>query len=597
MPLDAWLTLGLLLITLVLLLGTKLPPSAVFLGALTASITLGLAPLSASLAGFSNAGVLTVGALYMVAAGMYSTGAMTLIGEWLIGRPKNERDVQLRILPPVAIGSAFLNNTPLVAMMIPVIRDLCRATGFAASKLFIPLSYASILGGTTTLIGTSVNLIIAGLILEELAGRGSGGPFMREIEMFDPSWVAVPAAVVGIFFIIVAGKRLLPDRQVAAETSIERRSYGAEFVILKKSPLVGQTLRQAGLWEPIGFELRGLWRADGRSVELTPDAGFREGDVVAIAAAIDRLPDAWTTMGVRPLKTGQRMETPRHTHSLVEVVVSPHSTAIGRQVSEMPLPDSPYQLTLVGVSRDGQPVEGRLDDVRIQAADNAVLEVDDSFFYVARGEQDFSLVKPLEGYRIRRWHRAVTASVIVAAMVTVVTLGWMPMLNAGLLATGAMLLTGCMSLRSAGRSVDFATLIVLAAAIGVAAAVSHSGLAEAIAGALESIGANDPYSALIAVFVGHAIMSNLITTSASAVFMFPIALALAGSLGVSFMPFAITLMTGMVGATITPAAYQTNLMVYGPGGYKPSDFLWLGLPLTLLVGIITILLAPVAFPF
>ena len=125
------------------------------------------------LAGFSNAGVLTVGALYMVAASMYSTGAMTLIGEWLIGRPKNERDVQLRILPPVAIGSAFLNNTPLVAMMIPVIRDLCRATGFAASKLFIPLSYASILGGTTTLIGTSVNLIIAGLILES-SSPGSG---------------------------------------------------------------------------------------------------------------------------------------------------------------------------------------------------------------------------------------------------------------------------------------------------------------------------------------------------------------------------------------------------------------------------------------
>ncbi|MEJ2312591.1 MAG: hypothetical protein P8Y10_05350 [Gemmatimonadales bacterium] len=186
---------------------------------------------------------------------------------------------------------------------------------------------------------------------------------------------------------------------------------------------------------------------------------------------------------------------------------------------------------------------------------------------------------------------------IVAAMVTVVTLGWMSMLNAGLLAAGAMLLTGCMSMRAAARSVDFATLVVLAAAIGVAAAVSHSGLADAIAGALESIGARDPYIALAAVFVGHAIMGNLITTAASAVFMFPIALSLAGSLGVSFMPFAITLMTGMVGATITPAAYQTNLMVYGPGGYKASDFLWLGLPLTVLVGAITIFLAPIVFPF
>jgi di/tricarboxylate transporter len=420
---------------------------------------------------------------------------------------------------------------------------------------------------------------------------------MREIEMFDPSWVAVPATVVGILFIIVAGKRLLPDRGAAEKTGIARRRYGAEFVMMKASSLVGQTLREAGLVEPVGFELRGLWRPDGQPVERRPDARLHEGDVVAIAADIDRLPDAWTTLGVRPLKTGHRMETPSHTHSLVEVVVSPQSDAIGRQVSELPLPDSPYQLSLVGVSRAGQPVAGRLDDVRIEVGDNAVLEVDDAFFFVARSEQDFSLVKPLEGYRIRRWHRAVMASVIVAAMVTVVTLGWMTMLNAGLLATGAMLLTGCMSLRSAGRSVDFATLIVLAAAIGVAAAVAHSGLADAIAGALETIGANDPYTALIAIFVGHVIMGNLITTAASAVFMFPIALSLAGSLGVSFMPFAITLMTGMVGATITPAAYQTNLMVYGPGGYRPSDFLRLGLPLTLLVGIITILLAPMAFPF
>jgi Na+/H+ antiporter NhaD/arsenite permease-like protein len=180
MSIDAWLTLALLLVTLVLLLATSLPPAAIFLGALTASVTLGLAPLGGSLAGFSNAGVLTVGALYMVAAGMYSTGAMSLIGEWLIGRPKTEFEVQLRILPPVAIGSAFLNNTPLVAMMIPVIRDLCRSTGLVASKLFIPLSYASILGGTTTLIGTSVNLIIAGLILDGTvhAGDGDVRPFV-----------------------------------------------------------------------------------------------------------------------------------------------------------------------------------------------------------------------------------------------------------------------------------------------------------------------------------------------------------------------------------------------------------------------------------
>ncbi len=596
MSLDAWLTLGLLGATLALLLGTKLPPAAVFLGALTVSITLGLAPVDASLSGFSNNGVLTVGALFMVAAGMYSTGAISLIGDRLIGRPKSEEQVQARVLPPVAIGSAFLNNTPLVAMMIPVIRDLCRNTGLAASKLFMPLSFASILGGTTTLIGTSVNLIIGGLILDEIARGNAGAPPMREIQMFDPSWVAVPAAVLGIAFIVIAGRWLLPERRIGVG-EIAKRVYGAEFVLLEESGLIGRTLEETGASEPTGFELRGLWRADGSPVELKPAAMFAAGDVVAVSADIDALPDLWTTFGVRPLKEGHPMTTPRYAHSLVEVVVSPQSSVVGRLISDLPLPDSPYRFSLVGVSRAGKPLEERLDDIRIEVGDNAVLEVDDAFCYVARNEQEFSLQKPLEGYRIRRWHRAAAATVIMVAMVTVVTLGWMSMLNAALLATGAMLLSGCMSLRSAAHSVDFATLVALAAAIGVAAAVSESGLADAIARGLRRVGAGNPYGALAAVFVGHVIMGNLITSAASAVFMFPIAVSLAGSLGVSFMPFAITLMIGMVGATITPAAYQTNLMVYEPGGYTTWDFVRLGVPLTLLVGAVTIFLAPVAFPF
>jgi di/tricarboxylate transporter len=566
MTLDAWLTLGLLVATLAALLGTKLPPALVFMGALTVSITLGLAPLAKSLAGFSNDGVITVGVLFMVAAGMYSTGAITLIGEKIIGTPKSEDEVQLRVLPPVALGSAFLNNTPLVAMTIPVIRDLCVTRGFAASRLFIPISYASILGGTTTLIGTSVNLIIGGLILDQLARGSAGAPPMRQIQMFDPAWVAVPGAVLGIAFIILAGRWLLPTRESGIRSRTGKRIYGAEFVLRKGSPEVGKTLEEAGLADPIGFELK-------------------------------MIPMFWTTLGVRPYKEGHPMATRLHTHSLVEVVISPQSTAVGRKVSELPLPDSPYQVSLVAVSRGGKPIPGRLDDIRVEVGDNAILEVDDSFFYVSQSEHDFSLVKPLEGYSIRRWHRALTSSLIMAAMVALVTLGWMSMLNAALLASGAMLLSGCMSLRTAARSVDWATLATLASAIGVAAAVSESGLADVIAGVLQRFGASEPYTALAVIFLGHAIMGNLITTAASAVFMFPIALALAGSLGVSFMPFAIALMTGMVGATITPAAYQTNLMVYEPGGYTTMDFVKLGVPLTLIIGAVTIFLAPLAFPF
>ncbi len=233
----------------------------------------------------------------------------------------------------------------------------------------------------------------------------------------------------------------------------------------------------------------------------------------------------------------------------------------------------------------------------MEGGDVAVLEVDDSFFYVNRGETELSLVRRVPGHRIRRWHRAAVASLITAAMITAAATGWMSMLNAALLATGLMLLTGCLTLPAAARSIDYGTLGVLAAAIGVAAAVSESGLAAVIAGGLTRLGAGNPLAALGVVFLGRVVMTNLITNAASAVFMFPIALSIADQLGVSFMPFAIALMTGTVGAAITPAAYQTNLMVYGPGGYSFMDFVKMGLPLTLLVGAVTLLLTPRIFPF
>ena len=597
MSIDAWLTVAILVATFVALLATRLPPATVFLGALTACVTLGLAPLERSLAGFSNPGVLTIGALFMVAAGMYSTGAISLLSERLIGRPKTILGAQLKILPPIAFGSAFLNNTPLVAMMIPVIRDLCRSTGLSKAQLYIPLSFASILGGCCTLIGTATNLIIAGLVIDAIASGAGGAAGLREITMFDPSWVAVPAMVLGLVLLMVASRWLLPDTAQAAEASDTRRRYAAEFTIPESSPLVGKTLASAGFAEPVGFELVRLERADGAAASIAPGTHFEGGDVLAVSTGLDMLASLWTMNGLTPLNTLNPMESGRHDHHLVELVVAPQSRTVGRKVSEFPLPDSPYKGSLVAMCRNERPVSGALREQRIEVGDIAVAEVDESFYFANRDETQFSLVKRLRGYRIQRWERAAIATVITAAMITAAAMGWMSMLNAAMLATGAMLLTGCMTLRTAARSIDFATLVVLAAAIGVAAAVTESGLAEVIATTLNRLGGGDAHAALAVVFIGRIVMANLITNTASAVFLFPIALSIADQLGVNFMPFAIALMTGTIGASITPAAYQTNLMVYGPGDYTFGDFVKVGVPLTALVGVMTVMLAPVVFPF
>jgi Na+/H+ antiporter NhaD/arsenite permease-like protein len=199
---QAAITIVILAVTFVLLIKSKIPPVAVFVGALTLTITFRLAPLDQSLKGFSNPGMLTVGVLLMGAAGMYRTGAITLITEKLIGRPKSIISAQMRILPPVAIGSAFLNNTPLVAMFIPVIRDLAKTCGLAVRRLYIPLSFASILGGTCTLIGTSTNLVVAGMVIDLLSQNAPNTPPIREIGMFDLTYIGLPATLAGIAFMM-----------------------------------------------------------------------------------------------------------------------------------------------------------------------------------------------------------------------------------------------------------------------------------------------------------------------------------------------------------------------------------------------------------
>jgi di/tricarboxylate transporter len=268
---------------------------------------------------------------------------------------------------------------------------------------------------------------------------------------------------------------------------------------------------------------------------------------------------------------------------------------IGKKV-EGPDPDSPYKANLIAVSRGGLPLPGRLWGMVPQAGDIIVAEVDNTFFFENRNETEFSMTRRLTREKIQRREKAVAASLITVAMVVVVAAGWMSMLNAALLASGLMVLTGCLSLGSAGRSVEVATLVVIASAIGLESAVTATGLSGVIAGGLGSIGGDNPLIALAAVFVGCIVMDTLITNVASAAFMFPIALALAGSLDVSFMPFAVTLMVGASCSFISPMGYQTNLMVYGPGGYKFADYMKIGIPLNVICWIIASFMIPLIWP-
>jgi di/tricarboxylate transporter len=599
MSADQFITIAILILTFALLIKSKIPPVAIFTGALTMTITFRLAPLDQSLKGFSNTGMLTVGALLMVAAGMYRTGAITLITEKLIGRPKSMPAAQAKILPPVAIGSAFLNNTPLVAMFIPVIRDLSKISRLPAPRLYIPLSFASILGGTCTLIGTSTNLVVAGMVIDFIARGAPNAPPLREIGMFDPSWVGVPATIAGILCMMLMSRFLLPGTKETESAAEITRVFGAEFKVTADAPIIGKSLEHMGYIKPLGFQLQALKRNGVDEVEIEPQTKLEAGDVLVFSAIVEAIPDLWGTDGLEPVYgTGVReMVSARHSHRLLEVVVSRRALALGRKIKELPVPEGNLKVSIIAISRGGKAIEGPMSEVRVKAGDIAVLEVNEAFFHENQRTIAFSLVRRLTDARIKRYDRAAYATLITIAMVVVVALGWMTMLNAALLASGAMILTGCMTFRQAGRSLEFKTLITIASAIGLEAAVTASGLSEKIASLLSIVGGDNPYTALVVVFIGCIFMNTMIITVASAVFMFPIALAMAGNLGVNGMPFVITVLVGACCSFISPMSYQTNMMVYGPGGYKFTDFVKIGIPMTIVVGVIAMIVVPVVWPF
>jgi di/tricarboxylate transporter len=587
----AWITLALLVAMVVMLIWNKLPIWLVFIGALTVAMTLQLASPAALFKGYSNTGVVTVAALYPVAAGMYATGAISLLSESVIGLPRSIAAAQFRILVPIAAASAFLYNTPLVAMMIPAVRDLTRRTGLSGAKLFMGLSYTALLGGTITLIGTSVNLIIAGLVTDAVA-RGELRA-ATPIGFFSPALIGVPATIAGIAYMMLIGSRLLKDK-TGGQTGFEKRTYRSEFRV-EDSRLKSKTLEQAGLAHPVGFTVESV-RRNGTTLEPSPALTLQAGDLLAVSASADVLPGIWTTIGLCPAYA-TKMFSRRHEHQLVEVVLSARSPAIGHKVGDLPLPDSPFQLMLVGVSRHGKAPTEPLADLHLEAGDAGVVEVDDAFFYENRRESDFILTKRLEGFRVQRIDRAVVAIVITVGMVVLAATGITSMLNAALLAAMAMLLSGCLTIDRLWQSVDWQTIVVLGAAVGLESAITGSGLAQQAANLFASAGASSPMIALAAVYVGTVLLTNVITNAASAVMMFSVAVSLANGLGVSFLPFAMILMSGASCAFINPAGFQTNLMVQQPGGYTFADFAKVGVPLTLIVGAVVLLLAPLVYGF
>lgn len=586
---DAWLTLAVVATTMLVLVGTRTAPDLVLVGALTVLIVIGVLSPAEALAGLGNPGLATVGVLYVVVAGLTETGAVHAIGARLLGRPRSITAAQLRLMAPVTAMSAFLNNTPVVAMLVPVVEDWSKRAGLAASKLMIPLSYAAILGGMCTIVGTSTNVIVYGLV--------QGREDVDSIGFFEIGAVGLPAALIGVLFVLTAQRWLLPERRSPLRDPGRTREYALEMLVEESSPLIGKSVEEAGLRHLPGAFLAEIDREGTVIPAVAPTQKLHARDRLLFVGVVESLVDLLRMRGLYPAPEQLfKLTAPRPERRIVEVVVSERCPLVGLTIREGRF-RSRYDAVVIAAARNGERLRGKIGDIELRAGDTLLLECRPSFVERQRNSRDFLLVSEVQGAQLPRHEKAWVAAAILGGMVAAVTAELMTMLEAALVAAALMLATRCTTAGAARSSIDWSVLIVIGAALGVGEALRVSGAAGAIASSWIGAFGDNPWLALLAVYVLTNLFTEVLTNNAAAVLIFPIAAATAESLDASFRPFVFAIMMAASAGFATPIGYQTNLMVYGPGGYRFSDYLRIGVPLNVLVGVITVLLAPLIWPF
>lgn len=591
--------LCLLVAVLLLLALTRIPPDAIFMAALTAMMALpvpvdgvwqiGLLSVEDGLQGFANPGMLTIAALFVVVVGLRETGAIDWIASAMLGRPRGERGALVRVMLPVAGLSAFLNNTPVVAMMIPAVQDWAKRLKLAPSRLLLPLSYAAILGGTCSLIGTSTNLVVAGLVLSHDA--------LEPLGMFDITWIGLPVAVLCGVAMLVFGPLLLPSRQSESRPLANPHEYTLELLVPEGSSIAGQTIDQAGLRNLPGGFLIQVERGEDLVAPVAPDFVLREGDRLLFAGIVDSIRDLVQTRGL-VLTTDQvfKLDSPRHRRRLFEAVVSGTSVLSGATVRSAGFRNR-FDGAVIAVARNGARIRRKIGDILLQPGDLLLVEADPGFGERVGRSNDFLLVRSLEDSAPRRHGRAPLAIAILLGMVVTTSVGLYPMIVSAMLAAAAMIATRCCTLTDARLGVDWSILIVIGASLGLGAAMEQTGAATLLADSVVPALGQSPHALLATIFAATAVLTSMISNTAAVALMFSVSLATAHSVAASPMPFVIAVMMGGSACFATPIGYQTNLMVYGPGGYRFGDFLRAGVPLTLLAGCVTVILTPLVFPF
>ncbi|HEX9774597.1 MAG TPA: SLC13 family permease [Actinomycetota bacterium] len=588
---EAWLTLAVVALVIGTVATERAPLPHALLGGLTVLLVTGVLEPEEAFAGFSNPAPLTVAALYVIARAVERTGAVEYIVSRMLGggTQRSDRVALARVLIPTTVLSAFMNNTPVVGVMAPAVAAWARRAGRPVSRFLMPISFAALFGGILTLIGTSTNLVVAGLMREE---------GIEPLGLFEITRVGLPLAVVALPIIALMAPVVLPLRRAPGEQlSTRAREFTVEMQVDAGGALEGKSVADAGLRSLQGVFLVAIDRDGIQRAPVQPENVLRGGDRLVFAGNVDRILDLQRTPGLSPAEGHHFADFQAdHGNRFYEIVVSAASPVAGSTLKEAGF-RARYGAAVVAIHRAGEQIPGKLGEVTIHAGDVLILVADGGWGRRWRDHHDFLVVGSLgEGPPLRKGKARIVA-VVMGLMLIAAGTELLDILTAALVAALSLVALRVITRTQARDAVDLEVVVAIGASFGIGSALASTGLAATFAeGIVDAFSPFGDTGVLIGLLVATMALTSTVTNNAAAVLMFPIALATAAGTGIDVRPLAVAVTVAASVDFVTPIGYQTNTMVYGMGGYRWGDFVRLGGVLTVVMLIGATILIPLGWP-
>ena len=569
----------------VFLIKEWLAPEIIVFGILIFLLLGQVISLEEAFAGFSNIGVLTIALLFVVAGALQTTGALNFLTPYIFGNSHEKPRKKLtRLLFPTSLFSAFLNNTPIVAIFIPLVRSWTQKYNLSPSKFFIPISFAAMLGGVCTLIGTSTNLVVHGLLIEH---------GYRGFSFFEISRFGIPVAIVGFIYLILVSNWLLPERKEPfVELGESTREFVCEFKITAEYQNIGKSIEEAGLRHLKGLFLFQIERDKKIIAPTGPEEKLQLDDRLFFTGIPQTIVELQKTAGLQLIKdsTFDLKYYDSDEIKAYEAVISTSSPLIDKNVRESNFRGK-YGAVIIAIHRSGERIKKKIGDIVLRPGDTLLMLAEKNFMKKWYHSNDFYLISNAPVVHSKPQWQAKLAILIFGIMILLTILKITPLIVAAGLATIALIISRSISQNDAKNMVEWRVLIVIAGAFGIASAIDNSGLAQLIGNfTVESTQVFGIVGLLTGFYILTSFYTSIVTNNAAVAFLFPVALTIASSMNLDFRPFAIIITIAASAVFVTPFGYQTNLMVYGPGGYRFMDYVKIGMPLQIIVGVITIAL-------